>query len=146
MKEKFVKYLKKIEIPKALHPRIGDIYKFYKDFYGAKSLTDIFISEYIKDDGKRELENLWFFTNKFLLESKMFINKDDFDATPLKDRVLYWGIKKQDYDFKKATEKSRLTIQLSLEGDIIGTLKSSGVNCDELKKVFEKHIVPNLKV
>lgn len=146
MKENFIKYLDRIKIPKALHPRIGEIYKHHRGLYGALSLKDIFISEYVKEDGKRELENLWFFTHKLLLESKMFINQDDFDATPLKNRILYWRLKKQNYDFKKATKKSRLTIEFNLESGVSGILKSSGVNCDELKKILNKYIIPNVKV
>lgn len=79
------------------------------------------------------------------MEAKQFIKKDDFDITPIKNRILYWRIEKQDYDFKKATEKSRLYLEFTLDTGISGEFKASKENCDYLRDIILKYVLPNLK-
>jgi hypothetical protein len=144
MKEEFIKYLESIGIANALRERIDTIYKFYQEIY-PDEITDIFITDYIKEDGTREYENLWFFSEKHCMEAKRFITKDDFDIVPIKKRVNYWTIQKQNYDFKKATEKSRLYLKFDLDAGINCDFKAAKENCDYLRKIILKYIVPNLK-
>lgn len=144
MREEFTKYLESIGITKALCERIETIYKFYQERC-PDEITGIFITDYMKEDGSREYENLWFFSEKFTMEAKQFITKDDFDLTPIKKRVYYWKIQKQDYDFKKATEKSRLYLQFYLDTKIEGDFKAAKENCDYLREIILKYVAPNLK-
>lgn len=144
MREEFTKYLESIGITKALCERIETIYKFYQERC-PDEITGIFITDYMKEDGSREYENLWFFSEKFVMEAKQFITKDDFDLTPIKKRVFYWRIQKQDYDFKKATEKSRLHLQFDYDIAIQGDFKATKENCDYLREIFHKYVAPNLK-
>lgn len=144
MKKEFIEYLESISITKVLRERVETIYKFYQDIC-RDEITGIFITDYIKKDGSREYENLWFFSEKYCMEAKQFITKDDFDITPIKKRVFYWTIQKQDYDFKKATKKSRLYLKLSLDPGIGGDFKAAKENCDHLKEIILKYVVLNLK-
>ena len=144
MKKEFIRYLESIGITKALLERIETIYKFYQGIY-PDEITDIFITEYIKEDGLREYESLWFFSKKNCMEAKQFITKEDFDVTPIKKRIFYWTIQKQNYDFKKATENSRLHLRFELDTGIAGEIKAAKENCDYLRKIILKYIVPNLK-
>lgn len=116
MKEEFIKYLKSVDITETLRKRIETIYKFFGEIC-PDTITDIFISDYIKDDGSREYGSAWFFSNKYCMEAKQFVVKDDFDITPVQKRVAYWSIEKRDYDFEKATEKSKTSFKRSARHD-----------------------------
>lgn len=144
MRKEFIGYLKSVGITETLYKKIETVYEFYRKIC-PDEITDIFITDYIKEDGSREYENLWFFSEKYCMEAKQFITKDDFDMTPIKKRVVYWTIRKQDYDFEKVTEKSRLYIRFDTENRVIGELKASKENCHYLKDIILKHIAPNLK-
>ena len=144
MREEFRKYLKSIGITAALREKIEASYEFYKETC-PDEITGIFITDYIKEDRTREYENLWFFSEKYSMEAKQFITKDDFDITPMQKRVHYWTIQRQDYDFKKATEKSRLYLSFKLDTGIQGGLKAAKENCDYLRDIILKYVAPNLK-
>jgi hypothetical protein len=144
MKKEFKKYLESIGITKTFCKRIETIYEFCTKICPDK-ITGIFVTEYIKEDGSREYENLWFFSPKYSMEAKTFTTKDDFDMTPIQKRIYYWTIQKRDYDFKKATEKSRLYLHFELDTGGMGDLKASKENCDYLKDVILKYVVLNLK-
>ena len=144
MKEEFMKYLRSIDMTETLCTRVETIYEFYEET-SPDELTDIFITDYLKEDGERVYENLWFFSLKHCMEAKLFVTKDDFDITPIRNRIYYWTIQKQDYNFKKAMEKSKLYLNIKLDTGIEGNLKASKENCDYLKDIILKYVVPNLK-
>ena len=144
MKEGFTKYLGSIGITKTFGERIETIQEFYREIC-PDEITDIFVTDYIKEDGAREYENLWFFSERYCMEAKQFLTKDNFDITPIQSRICYWSIQKQDYDFEKATEKSRLNVEIGMDTEIRGSLKASKENCDYLRDIIFKYVVPNLK-
>lgn len=144
MKEEFIKYLESIDITKTLRKRIETVYEFYREMC-PDEITDIFISDYMKDDGSREYESACFFSKKYYMEANQFMTKDDFDMTPAQKRVVYWTIQKQDYDFEKATEKSRLYLSIELDTGIRGEFKAVKKNCDYLRDIIVKHVMANLK-
>jgi len=144
MKEEFIRYLKSIGMTEPLHERIEEIYQFCTERC-PDEIRDIFVTDYIKGDGSREYENLWFFSPKYCMEAKLFITKDDFDIVAIRNRVIRWAILKENYDFKKATEKSRLQLRFHLDTQVFGVLKASKENCDYLKEILVKYIAANLK-
>ena len=80
------------------------------------------------------------------MQAKGFANgRDDFSVAPLTNCVTRYGIIKQEYDFKKATERSRLHIVVGLSDGISVDLKASKANCDALKRVILTHVRLNLK-
>lgn len=143
MKDQFTAYLKSIGMSDVLIRRVETINKFYQDIC-LEEITDIFVTEFIKEDGTREYENLWFFSQTHAMEAKSFISRDEFDMTPLHKKVTYWTVEKQDYDFAKATEKSRVHLTISLRHPVRGIFRASRENCDFLRDVLRKHIMPNL--
>jgi len=144
MKEKFTQYLRSIGVPLALDEKIQKAYEFYLEIC-PDEITDIFVTDYITNDGTREYENLWFFSEKYWMEAKQFITKENFDIVPAQKRVNYWSLEKQNYDFKRATEASRLHLSFQLAATVTGNLKASKENCDYLKDIIIKYVVPNLK-
>jgi len=144
VKEAFIEYLKAIGMTKTFQERIEKIYEFYSGIC-TDEISSIFVTDYIKEDGTREYENLWFFSETYCMEAKQFITKDDFDITPIQNHVYYWAIQKQDYDFKNAVEKSRLSLSFDLDTRIVGSLKASKENCDFLRDIIHKYVIRNLK-
>jgi hypothetical protein len=145
MKEDFANYIKSIGITEVLQKRIATIYEYFEKMC-PDEITGIFVTDYIKDDVSREYEHLWFFSEKYLMEAKQFVAKDDFDMIKLKKKVSYWNIKAQDYDFKKATEKSRLNVYVSfLDKELTAHLKAARENCDYLMNIVLKHVIPNIQ-
>jgi hypothetical protein len=147
MKEESIKYLKSIGMGDILIGRVEEIYKFYEEILTrlGDKIEDIFITDYIQSDQSRQYENILFFTSKYILEAKLFINQDDFDITPTKKRIVYIDIKKKDYDFKKAMDQSRLNVQILFGGQIECQMKASRENCDYLRDITLTHIIPNLE-
>lgn len=144
MNEGFVNYLASIDITGALRERIDSIYGFYVSLC-PEEITDLLVTDYVKEDGSREYENLWFFSVSFIMEAKRFVTVDDFDMMPHRRNITYWKIQKSDYDFKKATDKSRLILEFNVGGALTGgSLKASKGNCDRLRDVLLKYIVPNM--
>ena len=146
MKKEFIDYLESIDIKGGiLLDRIESIYEFYNDMC-PDEIEDIFVTDYIDSEGKREYENLWFFSDRYAMEAKGFaMGKDDFDIAPIKDRVEYYEIRKQDYDFKEATEKSRLHLKIKWDTGIHGEFKAAKENCDVFRDIILKYVKPNLK-
>ena len=106
---------------------------------------DVFVSEYL-DDGVRRYENVWFFTSDsyYALEAHDFIRNDHVDITPITGRVKNLIIRKRDYDFESATEKSRLSIEFVTNLDLEGEMKACKENCDHLKYIILTYFKPNL--
>jgi len=144
MKEEFKKYLEDVDIIGAIGEKVERIYDFYREIC-PDEITGIFITDYIKEDGERVYENLWFFSEKYCMEATQFITTDDFDITPIKNQIIHWVLKKQDYDFKKATEKSRLHLEFAMDTRLDGELKASKGNCDYLRDIILEYIKSNLK-
>jgi hypothetical protein len=144
MNREFVDYLKAIGMSEILVKRVETLCDFCRKNC-PDEIKDILVTEFLKEDGVREYQSLWFFTERFVMEAKNFISLDDIDMMLLHKRVSYWQIKKQDYDFETTTDKSRLYIAVSVENMNIGCdFKASKENCEYLKRIFRKYIMSNL--
>jgi hypothetical protein len=141
---KFIPYLKEIDIVSSvLLKRIEFIYTLVSDMCPDK-IEDIFIDDYLKEDGTRDYEDLWFFSNLYSLEAKKFLTQIDLDITPMKQQIVYWSVQVQDFNFKESSEKSRFSLHFRvLEGGITGDLKASKRNCDYLQVIAVKYIKAN---
>ena len=93
MKKKFRTYLQSIELPKVLHKRVETICGFYNEAC-KEQIGDIFISDYIEQNGERKYGSLWLFSKKYTMEARDFASIDDFDFLPIDQQVIYWHIKK----------------------------------------------------
>jgi hypothetical protein len=144
MKREFEEYLVAIQVPNALKARIETIL----EYIGAicdEEMVEIFVTDYMKEDGTREYENLLFFSNTFVIESKRFVTDDDLDIALLKDGVYYFSVKTQSYNFQKATEQSRIYMKVMLtsgQPDLGLDLKGSKENCDYAMRLFQRSIKP----
>ena len=79
-----------------------------------------------------------------MMEAKKFVSEDTFDLAPLGLGIRHWVVEKQDYDFQKAGNNSRLKLAASLVEGIRAELRASGSNCDHLRELFYKYMAPNV--
>jgi hypothetical protein len=144
MKKEFDRYLTDIGITNTYRERVGAVHQFYRALC-PEEITGIFVSEYVTEDGSREYENLWFFSESYCMEAKGFLTprEDNFDMAPIKGRVERWQIKKQEYDFESSTSASRLYLHVDLSADAYCDFKASGENCDYLRDIVLQRIIPN---
>lgn len=135
-------YLEAIEMPEPFRKRVFTAYEFYLKIC-AEKIIDVLVSDYLNEDGTRQYENLSFFSETYCMEAKQFITQDDFDITPIV-KMNYLRIQKNNYDFSKATEKSKLYVFFGMETRVRGEFKASKENCDYLKDIILKRLMPNL--
>lgn len=106
-------------------------------------IKDIFITNYVKNDLTKQFQSLWFFSDEYCLEAKQFLTKVDLDIVYLSKSINYWTIKLEDYDYKKASAKSKMILGVELLEGASLTFRAEGKNCDYLKKIINKYIKPN---
>ncbi|MCL0066089.1 hypothetical protein M1N79_04350 [Dehalococcoidia bacterium] len=102
-----------------------------------EEIEEIFVSDYIKDDGSREHESVWFFSKSYCAEAPNFVSEHGIDIVPIKTKRLEVNLR--DYDFTKATEKSRFQLLVLLEEGLLADLKASKDNCNHLKHITIKY-------
>jgi hypothetical protein len=141
MKKIFETYLEKINLPDPFRERVHKIVAFYSDIC-LKQVDDIYVSEYVRDNGQQEYESLWLFTKFSILEARDFIIKDDFDYSLAGTGICYWRLKKEYYELKESTSQSRLYLKIDWASNVMsGELKGSGLNCEFLKDIFIKYAI-----
>jgi len=143
MKTEWTTYLESIGIQGLFLKRVEEVLDFYQHVYPGQ-IEDIFITDYFDKDGNRQYESMWLFSKTSAMEAKQFLRDDNFDWVLLKQQVRYWAIKKTEYDFRKASIKSRMSLQFSLIMPVGCTLKASQENCEYLKTLFLKYVMPNV--
>jgi hypothetical protein len=141
-KDRFTEYLQAIDVSYAASERIDALYAFFTDVC-SDEITSIFVTDVLGDDGSRKLEHLWLFSGKYMMESRDFLERDDYDMSPIKKRVLYWRMQKAEQ--AEPTGHVSLAIQFALDTGVSGELTATDANTEYLKDVFVQHVVGNLK-
>lgn len=110
-------------------------------------VDDIVVSEQRDEAGNQQIASFLLFTRAFggaLVEAKNPLSRDHFDITPLAPGVAWLDFVSTNFDFRKADENSRLTLQFHLESGIVGTVYASGMNCDEVLRFAKQWLFPRL--
>jgi hypothetical protein len=136
-------YLDFLNVSSVVRNRIGEISRFYAEILPGASPERVFISETVGADGQRVYENLWFFYENVWAEAHNFLLDDNFDVTAL-TAVGLAVVERKDFTPGKATTKSRLQVRCSFQGEISGTFKASGENCDRLQAILVEAVVPRV--
>ena len=142
MKEEILNYCRSLGMADPFIFRVSTIIQLHEAL-SIEPFEDVFISEYIKEDGSRVYENLWLVSKTFVAEAKNFLAEDSLDRLPR--GLIYWELRKRDYDLQKATQQSRLFIKLQFSREFVGLFKASGPNCDHLKSIFFKYFKNEVK-
>ena len=144
MKLAFERYLKAIEISSTFRERIEFLVNVHQAVW-PEPVSDIYLSDFMDEEGKRNIESIWLFSKNYGMESKNIIESNNIDIAPLYSSITHIEYDFQNYDFKqKADDKSRLTVNFTYRNRMSGMLKGSGINCDYLAKMVSKYILSNL--
>jgi hypothetical protein len=122
--------------------RLEVIAAFYEDMC-PEEISDIFITDFIAGEEGRKFESAWFFSAGYMMEAKTFVSQDIFDLVPTTP-IVRWEVTKSDYDFVTATEASRISLHF-VGPHINGTLRATRENCDFLRDLMLKYVVPNVR-
>ena len=109
-----------------------------------EKLEDIFVEEYIKKDGSREYDAIRFYSKNFKFLADNFIKTDDLRITKNNEAYTHIRIKAEKYNFKKATDESRLLVFGTTNKGYHTEIKASKENCDHLEYIILKYMIPNL--
>jgi len=143
----FGEYVESLKLPAPVLPRIDLAYERCAKLCPEK-LTGIFVSEYIADNGQRTVESVAFYSESFWLEADPLLSSDNIHVLPLGNNIQQIDVAPHNYDLKKATDASRFSVTYSFRA--IGSLgsdwvlKASQDNCDTLRDVLVKVLIPNL--
>ncbi len=135
MEKRFEDYFTSVGMKQPFIDRIEKIMKIVSITLTNSPILDVIIDNTIKKDGEIDYGNLRFYTDKFCITSFDFITEESLAITPLCMKYYSLDVDFKDYDFKKATEKSRLVVT----GHYLGTerrtvIRGSGENCDAVFK------------
>lgn len=138
MNKYIIDYINDIGLSSPLQKRVKDIIDFHMNFYSF-DIKNIFISDYIKDDGTKVFENTFLFTNLHIVESINFIKHDEYKITKI-NNIGYTIIKRYNYSFDNYTINSRLNINSLINNEIF-EFKATGVNCKYLKDIYASYFM-----
>jgi hypothetical protein len=106
-------------------------------------IVDLVVSETVQENGERVFLGVWFFTASFAMETQGFPNRLGFDVVSLQ-RLSRCVMMPRDFDFKTATDRSRLVVQITSGVEFSGTFQASGTNCEALLRTATNILAPAL--
>lgn len=139
MKAEFQEYLLDIGVNGVFMERTKLVYSFFDNIY-KDGIVDIFVSDYLNEDGNKVYDNMWIFTDQNIHEAKDFLTTFKYDAAVYKNKIKYWEVSASNYSFNNITNPdSRFSLDVSLFDNITCKLKSSSNNCKYLNLIFNKY-------
>lgn len=136
-------YLKNYNGSDFLNEKIEKIKKI-ADQICPEEIIDLHISEYKKPNRERVDESLYFFSKKFMMESKKLISENfDLDILFYEDYIDWYNINAIDFDFEKSNNSSILKIEGKI-GDNVFIIKATEKNCENLWRIVKTYIQPNI--
>jgi len=140
---KFQKYLKDIGVTKPIRDRVEHFYCLCRDMYFGK-LFDIFIDDYLTEDKTRKYTGLSFFSQSFTFSVPHFLTEDKIHVANHQVWLDRIAIKVDNFDFKKANDKSLMIVQMYKEINPTGSYKASQNNCEYIVRILRKYVRPSL--
>ena len=137
------KYLKSVGIEDEYLSKAKSVLKFYIDVLRI-DIKDIFISEYMDSENRRNYESMFLFSKNQFYEAKQFLTVAKYDGSVYKQLIHYWEVTNKNYEFEKITPDSRMTCTFASVYRVECHLKASGKNCKQLMKIFKTYVLPNI--
>jgi hypothetical protein len=140
-------YLKSLGLGKPLVARVTTAYKFWGRLLPA-TIDDLFVSEYVGEEGDRNYDSLWLLSSEFLVEAHQFVTEDHGDVVRITHGFSRIDIVRRDFELDAATERSRLTVTVDFGApglaSLSGSFRATGDNCLKLQDLLETRFLPNL--
>jgi hypothetical protein len=145
MKEEFTRYLYEIGIKDLFYIEVVKTYDRVTKLI-SDEITDIFVTDYVESDGRRNYEDLILFTSGRIVEAQRFITQGGLFVNQISSYPLAgMDLNSTAYDFENASAESRLNAGLVFGpagfGGLRIDLKASGNNCDFLTAVLKKYFL-----
>lgn len=144
MLDQIKEYLSAINMPEQLVLRVVEIFHFYEKVC-LEPIKGMFVSDRIDDEGARVFTSLWFISDNQMMEADEFVGNDKFDLAPYANKLTRIEFRKFDYDFAEANDKSRMSVRIEFEYEMIGDFAAVGRNCDYLRDFTLGYLIPKLK-
>ena len=144
LKEAMLEYFKTIGMTDPILERIEVIYDYAKSLAQGEEPNDVRVSEYVQDDGSRIYDHVIFYFKEIAVGGVDFLHTDRLSVLGLGRDVLTVHIEAKNYDFKKATDKSRLKIEIIYSATRSGW-QASKENCDHAMYIFNKYTYPHIR-
>lgn len=141
----FSDYFTSLGIAKPIFDRIGILYDRALVLVPNFDLEQVMVNDYIESDGTRRYSDLRLYGKEYTFVMPDFVNSDTILVNFNVRDLLSIRVESTDYDFKKATEKSRLHATTLYEFGGKGDLIAAKENCDHLIQVIEKVYKPMMK-
>jgi hypothetical protein len=143
MKKEFLTYLNAINTTQTVQNRVAMFYNLCQNIC-TEDLVDIFVDDYVNQDGSISYTGLSFFSKNFTLSIPNFLTSDIISILGNKVAVQWFRLQIRDYDFKKGNDQSRISMDLMKGITATGYYKGSRNNCDFLLEIMKKYLLPNI--
>ncbi len=144
MKAEFETYLKSLQATNVVLGRANKIFELYGQLIDGFDAREIFVSEDINKEKKREWRSLFFFTDEYILEAKNFVSETDLDITFVIRSVDYMRMQFKDYEpGQPTTSESRFVVKGYLVSVFDFELRASEDNCEWLWHIYRDILLPN---
>jgi hypothetical protein len=144
MKEAMLEYFKTLGMTEPILKRVEVIYNYAKLLAQGEEPDDVRVNEYVQDDGSRIYEDVIFYFKQIGVGGRDFLHTDHILISGLEKDVVSIDIESKDYDFKKATDKSRLNIEVYYP-TARSIWKASKENCDHAMYIYNKYAYPSIR-
>jgi hypothetical protein len=142
--DRLTRYLATIEATDALRRRAGHLADLYAKLPGVE-VDDYFISEYRQEDGSSVHTSLWLFNATMIMEARIPEGGDEqIDFVPLRSGVQRLLVEAKDYALAESSPASRMLVRAWFSGDVVAELRASGPNCEALRDLVAKYLLPNV--
>ncbi|MHB0856247.1 MAG: hypothetical protein ACYC5M_01590 [Anaerolineae bacterium] len=142
MESKFTSYLSEIGMFGDSWARARELCSSFERICLEKP-QDMFVSECLAENGKREVLGLWLFSEHFLMESPGFPRGDEITFTRRNGAAQQWQVRPLEMRGEGAKQVPGLAVRFQLAGQLAGGLQASGANCARLEAIISRYLVGN---
>lgn len=109
-----------------------------------EEIIQLFISEKPRKNGDLQPDSLWFFSTKYMLESKKILSSNiNIDITSHYQYITRYEMTAINYDFSTFNDESILKIDGLIEGTFFEMFATRN-NCEILWEIIRTFIIPNI--
>ena len=138
MRDEFLVYYRSLNLSQVVMDRINNFYDTFS-IICPEEITGTFVTDFIKEDGARDFQNLWFFSQNFIMEADAFLSEQNIDIVP-STKISRIQFEYRDFNFISSTDDSRLNIDFILSERVSGHFKSTKQNCDILLNIYNCYL------
>ena len=142
MRDEFVKYLTSLGMGDVLLGRVTYLERSIAAVC-PEELKYVFADDIVQQDGSRQYQGLFFFSDNYAIAASNFVSQDRFEMDEIGNSIVYLEFDSSEFDFKAPTEKSRLRVRYVTGTQLQAYMSASQENCMHLLEIVRSCLVPN---